>query len=191
MFKPLIRALTVADATAALHLYRAAASVAASGLARSPDEYSLEYVHDIIARAGSEGVTLGAFFDDRLVGEIHAARPGPRQFHHVLGDLTIAVHPQAQSGGIGSALFLAFFDAVAAMAPPIARVELTARSGNLGALRLYERLGFVPEGRLVGRVSLPGGQIEDDIPMARHLRPGPAAPEAASNETRRARSLCR
>jgi ribosomal protein S18 acetylase RimI-like enzyme len=169
MRKPLMRTLNVADAAATLKLYCAAASVEASGLARSPEEFSLEYVQGFIGRAATDGVTLGAFLNDRLVGEIHAARPGPRQFYHILGDLTVAVHPDAEGKGVGSALFLAFFDAAAAMLPAIKRIELIARSGNLGALRLYERLGFVSEGRLVGRVLLPGGQTEDDIPMARYL----------------------
>jgi len=164
-----IKLLTPADAPVVFALYREAASIEGSGLARTHDEITMGYVETFVERACRTGVTLGAFIDDNLVGEIHAARLGPRQFDHVLGDLTIAVRPEVQGKGVGTALFAAFFNAAASIFPVITRVELTARSGNAGALRLYERLGFIREGRLVGRVKLPNGAIEDDIPMGRSL----------------------
>jgi ribosomal protein S18 acetylase RimI-like enzyme len=164
-----IQSLTPPHAPAIFNLYQAAASIAGSGLARTHDEISIGYVEAFLERAWRTGMSLGAFQGEHLVGEIHAARLGPRQSDHVLGDLTIAVHPKTQGKGVGSALFAAFFDAAASVAPQVTRIELTARSGNLGALRLYERLGFTREGRLVGRVRLPDGTIEDDIPMARNL----------------------
>ncbi|GAA3702092.1 GNAT family N-acetyltransferase [Sphingomonas cynarae] len=171
-----IHPLTPAHASIVLDLYRAAASIRGSGLARAADEITMTYVRAFMERACLGGVSLGAFRDDRLVGEIHAARLGPRQFDHVLGDLTIAVHPQMQGQGVGSVLFAALFDTAASMTPAIGRVELTARSGNTGALRLYERLGFVREGRLAGRVRLPDGTTEDDIPMGFKLDRAALAP---------------
>lgn len=162
-----IKALASNDVLNIFELYRAAAIVPGSGLARAYDEIALEYVQAFVERALKNGLLLGAFIDNELVGEIHGAQLGPRQFDHVLGDLTVAVHPKAQGKGVGSALFASFFEAVSVMSPAVTRVELTARSGNTGALRLYERLGFKKEGRLVGRVRLPDGSIEDDIPMAR------------------------
>lgn len=161
--------LTVDHAPLVLDLYVAAASVEQSGLARAPDEITTSYVEGFLSRASLSGISLGAFLGENLVGEIHASRPGPRQFDHVLTDLTVAVHPGYQGTGIGSALFAAFFDRAAAALPPVARIELVARSGNVGALRLYRRLEFVEEGRFVGRVLLADGRREDDIPMARHL----------------------
>lgn len=161
--------ITPAATAIVYDLYRAAASSGGSGLARSPEETTMDYVRAFIERFCSGGLSLGAFHDGRLLGEVHAARLGPRQFDHVLGDLTVAVHPEAQGKGIGSALFTAFFDEIASRWPNVTRVELTARSGNVGAIRLYERLGFVQEGRLVGRVRLPDGSLEDDIPMGRNL----------------------
>ena len=55
------------------------------------------------------------------------------------------------------------------MAPTIERIELLCREGNTGALRLYQRLGFVIEGRFVRRVRLRDGTIEDDLAMAKRL----------------------
>ncbi len=169
MSRPRIDDLTVAHVPLVLALYRAAASVERSGLARAPDEITTDYVAGFIDRACRRGIVLGAFLDDDLVGSLHAARPGPRQFDHVLTDLTVAVHPDMQGRGIGSALFAAFFARAGTILPAVSRIELVARSGNLGALQLYRRLGFVEEGRFVGRVVLADGRHEDDIPMARSL----------------------
>jgi putative acetyltransferase len=44
-----------------------------------------------------------------------------------------------------------------------------AREGNTDAIRLYERLGFVIEGRFPGRVRLEDGSVEADIAMGRPL----------------------
>lgn len=153
-----------------LDLYRAVASVERSGLARTADEISTDYVEDFLRRACHDGVAIGAFLGGRLVGELHAMRLGPRQFDHVLTGLTVAVHPNAQGSGVGSALFAGLFERATAAVPHVSRIELLARSGNVRALQLYRRLGFVDEGRFVGRVMLADGRSEDDIPMARISR---------------------
>jgi ribosomal protein S18 acetylase RimI-like enzyme len=162
-----LRPTTVADADAALSLYRIVASTPNSGLARHSDEMSREYVAAFLGDADGRGVSIAAFLGDAMAGEIHAMRMQPRQFNHVMTDLTIAVHPRMQGRGVGSRLFVALFDVAARCSPPVTRIELVARTGNAAAIRLYERLGFRAEGRFVGRVRLADGSIEDDIPMAR------------------------
>lgn len=165
-----IDGLTVAQAQQVLNLYLAATSVERSGLARAPDELSSDLIASFLRQACEDGITLGAYLGDRLVGELHAARPGPRQFSHVLTGLTVAVHPDVQGRHVGTALFVALFERARAMVPPILRIELAARSSNTRALQLYRRLGFAEEGRLVGRVMLPDGRTEDDVVMACNLR---------------------
>jgi ribosomal protein S18 acetylase RimI-like enzyme len=162
-----LRPTTPADIAALLTLYRDVAAMPNSGLARHSDEMNRDYVAAFAGLCDPQGVSIAAFDGQALAGEIHAARMRPRQFSHVLTDLTVAVHPQAQGRGVGSALFRALFDAAARLNPPVTRIELVGRAGNAAALRLYERLGFRAEGRFAGRVRLAGGTIEDDIPMAR------------------------
>lgn len=163
-----LKALGPMNAPDVLTLYRAAAA-GRGGLARRPDEIDLGYVQAFLARASAGGVSLGSYVDEVLAGEIHATRIGPRQFAHVLTDLTVAVHPDYQGRGLGQALFQGLFAAAVTLTPPAERIELMAREGNGDAIRLYERLGFVIEGRFPGRVRLEDGTVEADIAMGRPL----------------------
>ncbi|MGV6819367.1 MAG: N-acetyltransferase family protein [Parvularcula sp.] len=161
-----IKRTTANDAAAVLSLYRRAAAIKGTGLARTPEEITPKYIHEIIQANDRQGISLGAFQGAALVGELHARRMEPRQFAHVLTDLTIVVSPGHQGQGVGSRLFAALFDAVPTFSLPVTRIELVARSGNASAIRLYERLGFRVEGRFEKRVHLADGTYEDDIPLA-------------------------
>ena len=163
-----IRATTLADAPAILAQHVAAAS-RGGGLAREPDEMDLAGIEGSLARPFLNGVALSAWIDGAIAGEIHASRLGPRQFDHNLTDLTIAVHPDAQGQGVGAQLFEALFQRARALEPKVERIELFCRAGHSHALRLYQRLGFVIEGRLVRRVRLANGTVEDDLMMAKFL----------------------
>ncbi len=156
-----------ADATEkVVALYRAAAA-ARGGLARTPDEIDDAYVRRFLESAARAGVSRAIFAGDgTLIGEIHALRMAPRQFQHVLTDLTVAVHPDWQGKGLGTLLFGQLTEAARALSPPVTRIELFAREGNAGAIRLYQRVGFKIEGRFERRLKLLDGTIEDDIAMA-------------------------
>ena len=164
-----LRPTTPTDAPAVLALYKATAAAPDSGLARAPDEMDLAWAQGFMARATANGVSLGVWAGDALAGEIHTSRMGARQFDHNLMDLTVAVHPDWQGRGVGARLFQGLFVAAGAMSPKIERIELAVREGNTGAIRLYERMGFVLEGRHPGRVRLPDGRIEMDLTMAKFL----------------------
>jgi putative acetyltransferase len=162
-----IRVTRLADAPAVLSLHLAAAS-RGGGLAREPDEMSLEPIEAALTKALATGVALSAWSDGAIAGEIHACRLGPRQFDNSLTELTVAVHPDAQGQGVGARLFEALF-VEARKLPGVTRVELMCREGNTHAVRLYQRLGFVIEGRFVRRVVLADGAVEDDLAMAKFL----------------------
>jgi len=164
-----LRPTSLADVADLVVLHRAAAE-APGGLARRPDEIDAAYVAAFIAKASGSGVAIGAWSDGRLAGEIHASRMGPRQFEHVLTDLTVAVDPAFQGQGVGRRLFEALFAAAAGLTPKIERIELMAREGNAHAVRLYESLGFRIEGRMPGRVRMPDGTADTDLAMGLFLR---------------------
>src|SRR5688572_23211388 len=168
----ILRPATLADADAIFELYCAVAALP-GGLAREKDEITGDYVRHFLRHALEDGLCLVAEgAGPGLVGEIHAYSRGIRAFGHVLGDLTVAVHPQVQGRGIGRALFERLKHEIDARFPHIARVELIARESNAHALRLYESLGFRREGRFEARVRSVGGGLEADIPMA-WIRPSP------------------
>ena len=105
-----------------------------------------------------------------LAAELHAYRSELSLFAHVLGDLTVAVHPEAQGQGIGRQLFTLLLDEVTRDHPDITRVELVTAESNARALHLYESVGFNREGRFEGRIRNSSGGVEADIPMAWYSR---------------------
>ena len=160
-----IRPATPDDAAAILALHRRAAAQP-GGLARQPEEVTADYVAHLLTAAAHGGVNLVAEgADGRLCGELHAERMAVAIFAHVLTDLTVAVDPDWQGKGVGSALFHALIAAARTMTPPVGRIELWTGAANADAQRLYERLGFRIEGRMVGRGRLPDGTVDDDIVM--------------------------
>ncbi|CAN5477702.1 GNAT family N-acetyltransferase [soil metagenome] len=153
------------DAAAILALHRKVAALP-GGLAREPGEVTATYVAHAMAAASDGGVNLVAVTADGvLCGELHVERMKVAIFAHVLTDLTVAVDPDWQGRGLGSALFGVLIETARTMTPPVRRIELWTGAANLGAQRLYGRLGFKIEGRMVGRGRHPDGRVEDDIVM--------------------------
>ena len=165
------------DALAIRELYRAVAATP-GGIARAPDEVTAEYVADFVASSLRRGVLLVAELPGLagLAGELHAWRSGLRVFDHVLGELTVAVHPSAQGRGVGRRLFEVLLDIVTRELPAVSRIELVAQEGNERALHLYESVGFRREGKLVDRIRAAAGGLEADIPMAWLRPPGDQPP---------------
>lgn len=162
---PEVRPLGVGDAADALAVMQAAAG----GLGRRPEEMDLAWILASITGALEGGVALGAWVDGRLAGIIKAPRMPGVQFEHVLWDLTVAVHPDAQGKGVARTLFEALFEAAERLEPPVERIELVVREGLTHAIRLYESLDFQVEGRFERRFRLIDGTVEADLPMARFL----------------------
>ncbi|MES2124869.1 MAG: N-acetyltransferase [Gemmatimonadota bacterium] len=173
----MIRDGTLDDIDAVLALHQAVASRNGT-LARASDEITRDATERTVERSLATGVFLVALDDGALIGAIECYVLGPRQFAHVLGELTVAVHPEHQGKGVGRELFRRMLDRIIATRPDITRVELMVRGDNEGAQRLYRSLGFRDEGRLVGRVCLPDGTILDDVAMAWHRPDHPKLPRS-------------
>ena len=160
-----IRPAISSDTGGILRLYRLVAAFP-GGLARLQNEIDEAYVQNFVSRSLDDGAILVAeSADGRIIGEIHAYSPGLFCFAHVLSDLTIAVDPDAQRGGIGRQLFQSLLNHVVEDRRDIDRVELIARESNKKALRFYQSLGFRQEGCLSGRIRNVDGSFESDIPM--------------------------
>lgn len=169
MFTGTLRPALASDQNGLLALYQAVAAQAGS-LARRAEEIDAAYIQGFVDKAGRAGVQLVAVDAQGLCADIHASRPQPRDFQHVLGDLTVVVHPRIQGQGLGRQLFTAFLDHVRQHETGVTRVELITRESNARARKLYESLGFQLEGRLRARVRHGDGHLEDDLFYA-WLRP--------------------
>jgi len=103
-----------------------------------------------------------------LVGWIEVQRMTPRRLRHVAW-LTVAVAPPWRRRGVGAALMAAAFDWAAAEG--LRKLQLHVRSGNRGAIALYQRLGYEVEGVLRDQVAVdgPAGSYEDEWVMALRL----------------------
>ncbi|MCY4753652.1 GNAT family N-acetyltransferase [Pelomonas aquatica] len=115
--------------------------------------------------AGSNEMVLAAVLDDKAVGlaGLHPVGPAVRRRHAMSLGITVAKASQGQ--GVGNALMAALIDYADNWAQ-ILRIELTVYHDNQRAIRLYERHGFAPEGRLKA-YGLRNGVYEDVLAMAR------------------------
>jgi putative acetyltransferase len=163
-----IRWTQATDVDGIVTLYKAVGH-AGGGLARTPDEVTRDYVNDFLHAALNGGVALVATDDaGNVIGEIHTRPLGPRAFAHVLGDLTIAIHPSWQGRGVGRRIFSHLLEVVETGMPHVLRVELKSGESNARAIGMYESLGFRKEGRMDNRIRLADGSLDADIPMAWH-----------------------
>ena len=81
-----------------------------------------------------------------------------------VGDLGTGVLPAWRGVGLGS-LMLKRSIADMKANPKIHKLELATMVGNEHALRMYERAGFVVEGRKVKSIRQPTGEYRDEILM--------------------------
>ncbi|MBL0388881.1 GNAT family N-acetyltransferase [Tumebacillus sp. ITR2] len=108
-----------------------------------------------------------AEIDGRVVGHIGMSAFTGRRSH--IGYLYLFVDSTCQGQGVGTEMLKKVID-LADNWLRLERLELGVLSHNPRAQALYERLGFVVEGRKVG-ANFSQGQFVDEIIMAR-FRPG-------------------
>lgn len=138
------------------------------GVARLEHEITDDYVESFLKKSLATGLIIVAEHPDEtetLIAEIHAYKSGIKTFEHVLGDLTLVVHPAFQGKKIGRTIFTIFLEEIARNRPDIGKVELISRESNQRAIALYQSLGFAIEGRLEMRIKTRQGTYEADIPM--------------------------
>ncbi|HEU6455551.1 MAG TPA: GNAT family N-acetyltransferase [Roseateles sp.] len=126
---------------------------------------------------GSPDLMLVAEREGRVVGSagLHPVGTQLRRRHAMM--LGISVSPPSQGQGVGGALMAALLDYADNWAQ-VLRIELTVFHDNQSAIRLYERHGFVPEGR-ARAYALRHGVYEDVLQMARLHPRQPLVPQGS------------
>ena len=161
------RTARVEDLDRLMKLYKAVARTE-GGIARHESEITQEYIRGFLDKSLTQGlIIVGEDPNDEneLVAEIHAYKAGIQVFDHVLGDLTLVVHPDFQGRKIGRTILTIFLEEIGRNHPDIGKVELIARESNEKAIALYQSLGFLIEGRLEMRIRTTDRHYEADIPM--------------------------
>ena len=150
------------------HLYRMV-SREEGGIARLEHEITEDYIGNFVSKSLDSGFILVIEHPENpneLIAEIHAYKPGPVVFGHLLSDLTIVVHPAFQGKKYGRTILTLFLEQIALNRPDIGRIELIVRESNHKAITFYQSLGFLIEGRLEMRIKTTQKTYEADIPMA-------------------------
>jgi RimJ/RimL family protein N-acetyltransferase len=158
-----IRPAAIGDATA---LWKAEVETAQTPgrLVSRPQELTLASFEFRIRELQTDGCYVVAVDTNGPCGHALLEPMSLEALRHVFR-LTVVVHPGRTGCGIGTALLTHLQDWASSNADAL-KIELMVRATNLGAIRLYERLGFVEEGRFRDRVRLPNGDLIDDVAMA-------------------------
>jgi RimJ/RimL family protein N-acetyltransferase len=171
--KPMVRKATADDAPWYVdHVHSLAAEhdlqipLGPGELFRTPEQQA-----ELFSEARARGdLFLVAEINGRCVGEVNLRRGIRAAFKHsaVLG---ISVMPAWRKKQIGTILMQHAL-AWAAGEGALRRIELFVFASNSSAIRLYERFGFVVEGRRRDAIRI-GGKFVDDLLMA-YIDPSPS-----------------
>lgn len=167
--QPLIRPARAGDAAALCEAERAIAREHEGRFVSEESEFSEAAAAERIgSQASGAARVLVAEVEGGLVGHASLYPMGLRRIEHVLR-LDMCVHLGHWGRGYGTRL-LAELLAWARANPRAHKIELLVRCSNAAAIALYERAGFVHEGRFKDRVRLSDGSFVDDLSMGMLLR---------------------
>lgn len=167
---PNIREATASDATWFVDHVRALVSEPDAQIPLRPDEFVLtsDQQAELFSGADKRGdLFLIAEADGVRVGELNLRRGTRAAFKHA-ATLGMSVAREWRNQRIGSALMQRSLE-WARDQSDLRRIELYVYASNRAAIRLYERHGFVIEGRRRGAIRV-GDEYVDDLLMACEVR---------------------
>lgn len=130
------------------------------------EEKERQWVQEHLDSPGK--ILLLAEVTGTIIANVSFENGGSRRVAH-RGSLGIAVVKEWRGRGVGAALLEALLEWAAA-SPIIERVCLEVFATNDRAIRLYEKLGFVEEGRRQRDIKLGPGRYVDTVAMYRFVK---------------------
>lgn len=94
---------------------------------------------------------------------------GPRKRNQHIGQVGISILEDYRNIGLGTAVMQAMIDWAAAH-PGIEKLALGVWAANHPAIRLYDKMGFIEEGRKVREVKYADGSYDDCVLMYRFVK---------------------
>lgn len=131
-------------------------------------------------READNSLLLAAWHDGRIIGSLNFHGGKRRKMVHS-GHFGISVLADWRGRGVGSALLEALIR-WAREHPVIEEITLGVVDANEGAIRLYQRHGFVEIGRHPGKFRLGPGRYWADVQMSLWVNGGPAPAAAAETD---------
>jgi ribosomal protein S18 acetylase RimI-like enzyme len=126
-----------------------------------------DYAHRFgLERDDGGQFVLGAWAGKRLVGAIGCERDERLKVRHIGHVIGMMIRPEVRRRGLGGLLLVACIDA--ARNAGLEMLTLTVTAGNVSAIGLYERHGFVAYGTLRRAIKL-GDEYHDKLHMALEL----------------------
>ena len=126
----------------------------------------IEQSEKFLAGMGDNSFEFVAEAQGKVIGMGGISIFSGARLRHSAG-LGIMVHKEWQNRGVGTAILKAILD-MADNWLMLERVELGVFADNTGAIRLYERMGFVAEGKK-RHAAIKNGEYADEIIMVRLL----------------------
>jgi RimJ/RimL family protein N-acetyltransferase len=134
------------------------------------ERHTVEKVQDYIQKvcADPNQVMIVTEVDSCIVSMSHIECGGNKRTRHV-GQMGLSILPNWRGIGLGTAILQAMIDWAAAN-PVIEKLTLGVWAANKTAIGLYEKMGFVEEGRKVREVKFADGSYDDMVCMYRFVR---------------------
>lgn len=161
-----LRSLAASDAESFVALERAVVDDG-RGVPQLPGQSFAKHDHlaSIWERHGGRELFIGAWLDGVLMAQGNLRRERLARVAHV-AELGVSVHPDRQGIGLGRAVTESLLEwARAQESDPLYRIELRVFASNERAIRLYESLGFLHEGRRRDYLRVDDSTFEDDLIM--------------------------
>ncbi|MCQ6268701.1 GNAT family N-acetyltransferase [Fictibacillus sp. WQ 8-8] len=164
-----IRKATEADAEQILIHIQKVLEAYPDFLASSPEEFNttLEEEKEWIASHEKHGLLLVAEVEQKIIGLLNFRLSTRKKFCHQ-GMFGMSIQEPYTDQGIGSSLLQHLLE-WAKKDERVEKVSLEVFSNNKRALHLYEKFGFIEEGRRKKNAKLRPGYYVDDIYMSQFV----------------------